>query len=494
MSTVTPDAPTRAVRIMPTVLGIMIGTLITQIEINVVGTAMPDISAELHNFALYPWVFAGFVVANTATTPAFGMLNDAAGRKVAYLASMAFVAIGSVMCGLASSMEMLIAGRLLQGCGAGGLFITAQTLLGDLFTVEKRARMQSAVWLASAVGATTGPALGGWIVTHASWRWAFFATLPVVAAATGLFVYGFVDSTKRGAKAVNWRGSALLTLTLAAMLAGVSKGFNPVLLAIAAALAIPFFLTERRAARPILPPDLFANRAFLLSALTLFFIGAVQLANMAYLGLYLQGVAGVDPSSSGYIQAVPLTVVSIACAFFVGKVVKKYGYRPVVRIGALFAFLAMLAQCGAAWHHADHPGSMLSLVLVVLGQAFMGVCHGFATTAVIICVQNQVVQARRGTATASLQLVRGIGSTLAPAVLGIVFLAALRTQNLGLTPEQFLNQKTLSALAPAAVASARAGLGAAMSSMFPALIGIGAMTFLISLLFPKAVVDVPGKP
>src|SRR5665647_3896254 len=149
-------------------LALIIGTLITQVELNVVGTAMPDISAELHNFSLYPWVFAGFLVANTATAPAFGMLNDTAGRKLTYLASMALIVGGSVLCGVAGSMEVLIAGRLLQGCGSGGLFITAQTLLGDLFTTEKRARMQSAVWLASAVGAAAGPAVGGWIVMHLS--------------------------------------------------------------------------------------------------------------------------------------------------------------------------------------------------------------------------------------------------------------------------------------------------------------------------------------
>jgi MFS family permease len=467
----------------PTVLALLIGTLITQIELNVVGTAMPDISAELHGFALYPWVFAGFLVASTATTPAFGMINDAIGRKLAYLASMGLVAIGSLVCGTARSMEVLVLGRLLQGCGSGGLFVTAQTLMGDLFAVEERARMQSFVWLASAAGSMTGPAVGGWIVMHTTWRWAFFVTLPVVAAATAFFVVGYEDATKRERKPVNWRGAALLSATLGALFVGISRGpFDPLLLSAAAGLGTAFFLLERRATRPILPPDLFANRAFRVAALTLFLIGAIQTADLAFLGLYLQGVGGVSPSSSGYIQAIPMTSVAIACAYFVGKLIKRYGYGPIVRIGAVFALLATLSLACAGWYG--------SVVLAIAGQACLGVCHGFATTAAIICVQNQVLQARRGTATASLTLARGIGSTLAPALLGVLFLMALGAQHLPLRPEQFLNQKMVAALPAGELAAAREALGVALRSLFPVMIGVGVLTLLASLRFPRAVTDV----
>lgn len=465
---------------------LVIGTLITQIELTVVGTAMPEIGAELHGMQLYPWVFAGFLVANTVATPAAGMLNDVIGRRIAYLAGMFLVTVGSIVCGVAPSMELLIVGRVLQGCGSGALFVTAQTLLGDLFDVEKRARMQSLVWLASAIGAMSGPALGGWIVTNTSWRWAFFATLPVVVAATAFFLIGYVDPKKATKRRLNVRGAGLLTATLAALFLGLGgKGDVSIpLLAAAGGFAVAFLVLERRAQHPILPPDLFANRAFRASALTLFLIGAVQVTDSAYLGLYLQGVAGVRPSYSGYIQAVPMTAMSIICAFFVGKLINKHGYRPIVRIGALFSLLATLALAAAAY---EYEQAWTALVLVIAGQAFIGVCHGFATTASIICVQNQVEQARRGTATGSLTLARGLGNTLGPTLLGMLFLAVLATQHLPLAPEQFLNQKAIGALSPEAVEAARHGLGIAMRAMMAPLVGIGAATFLTSLAFPAIV-------
>jgi MFS family permease len=488
------DATSPKPRVVPTVVSLLIGTLIVQIEINVVGTAMPAISAELNNFSLYPWVFAGYLVAYTATVPFAGMLNDVFGRKAAYLTALALAAGGSLMCGLADSMETLIAGRLIQGAGGGALFVTAQTILGDMFTMEKRARLQSVVGLVAAVGASFGPALGGWFVLYSSWRWAFLVTLPVVAVTTGLFLYGFTDTMKRGNQAANWRGSILLTAVLAALLVGIGRReFNPPLLVLAVVLAVPFFWLERRAARPVLPPDLFANSAFRLAALTLFFVGSLQVSYMAFLPLYLQGVVGLSPSTSGYLQSVPITIAVTASAFFVGTLIKRHGYRLVLRIGASCGLLATVASVSAAWYST--ADGALALGLLVLGQVFLGVCLGLATTAAIICVQNQVVQARRGTATASLHFIRGMGNAFAPAILGVVLLAAL-PRDLGLAPEQFLNQRTLAAagLDAAKLAAARAGLGIAFRTVLPILIGVGAMAVVMSLLFPKAVVEVQPPP
>ncbi|CAN5325031.1 hypothetical protein BH11MYX1_BH11MYX1_34630 [soil metagenome] len=488
--------PGRVLRPTPVIAALLIGALIIQIEINVVGTAMPDISAELKDFSLYPWVFAGYLVAYTAFVPLSGMLNDTFGRRPTYLLSMALIAAGTMFCGMATSMQMLVAGRLIQGCGAGSIFVTTQTILGDLFTTEKRARVQSAVSLVGGLGATTGPALGGWFVTYATWRWAFFVTLPVVIVTCTLFLIGFVDSTKRGTRAVNWRGALLLTLILVGLLVGIGKGdLNPWLLAGAGALTIPFLLLERRAERPVLPPDLFLNPAFRISALTLFLLGAMQASYIVFLPIYLQGVVGLAPSTSGYLQAVPLTVAATASTFVVGTFIKRRGYRLTVRVGALCALLLTLASAAAAWQY-DRGNSTTAVMLLIVQQMLLGGCWGFAMTGAIICVQNQVPQARRGTATASVHLIRGIGSVLASALLGYLLLGAMRDQHLAIAPEKFFDQKALPKLLgldASGVASARAGLGVALHSLIPILVGIGALAFVSSLFFPKAVVDVDAK-
>jgi len=482
----TEPAP-RALRPVPTVAGLLIGAMLVQIEITIVGTAMPDISAELRDVTLYPWVFAGYLVAYTATVPAAGMVADTIGRRAAYLLSLLLLGAGSLVCALAGSMEMLIAGRLIQGCGGGAIFVTTQTILGDLFSIEKRARVQSAVALIAAVGAATGPAIGGWFVTHASWRWAFLVSIPIAAAAAVAFLVGFVDTARRSPRPANWRGTALLTLTLCALFLGIGKDrLNPALLALAAALAVPFFYLERRSPRPILPPDLFASPAFRLGALTVFFVSGIMVAYMAFLPLYLQGVVGLSPSAAGYLQAVPLTVSLTICTFFVGKLIKAHGYRPALRAGACFALAATAATALAAWYHAAHPDSALPLALAVLAQAALGASQGTAITAVFICVQDQVGAERRGTAMAGLQLVRGLGNTLTPAVLGVLYLAALSSQHLAVEPEQFLNQKVQGRIAPDALAAARAGLGVALRALLPVLVGLGALAVVTSLFFPRA--------
>jgi MFS family permease len=479
-------------RVGPTLSAFLLVTLIVQIEITVVGTALPHITAELRDVSLYPWVFAGYLVAYTATVPVFGMLADSLGRRPAYVIGLFALSAGSLICGLADSMEILIAGRLLQGCGAGGLFITGQTLLGDLFSTEQRTRIQSAIGLVSAIGAAIGPALGGFFVTHVTWRWAFLITIPIAAIALCLFLYGYAPGPKRASAPPNWRGALLLATVLALLLAGLGHGeIEPLLLAVAAAVAVPFFMLERRAKRPILPPDLFANRAFRASALALFFVGGIQVAYLVLLPLYLQGVVGLSPSTSGYLQAVPVTITITGATFFVGKWIKKYGYRPVVRAGAACGLLATIATSTAAW---GVVGNDASLVLLVAGQMFIGGLLALATTAAIICVQNQVPAERRGTATASVMLIRLLGTALTPVILGTLLLAALASQHLGLAPEQFLNQNLVSKLDPEALAAARFGLGVAMRSLLPIVIAIGALAAAASLLFPANVADVPAKP
>ena len=244
----------RTTRVKPTVAALLLAMLIVQIEITVVGTALPHIAADLRDVSLYPWVFAGYLVAYTATVPMFGMLADSIGRRSSYMIALFAISAGSLMCGLADSMPVLIAGRLIQGCGAGGLFITGQTIMGDLFSVEQRARVQAAIGGVSAIGAAIGPALGGFFVTHLTWRWAFLITIPIALVVGSLVVYGYAPSSKRPSQPPNWRGAFLLTSALALLLMGLGHGsIEPLLLVLAGVIAVPFFLFERGAKRPILP-------------------------------------------------------------------------------------------------------------------------------------------------------------------------------------------------------------------------------------------------
>jgi EmrB/QacA subfamily drug resistance transporter len=487
-------APALAARPVPTVVALLVGTLLGQLDISLVGTAMPDISAELHEVSLYSWVFFGYIGAFTISAPSFGMLADTIGRKSSYLIALTLFAIGSLVCGAASSMEMLVGGRLAQGLGAGGMYVIAQTILGDLFPIEKRARVQSAFGLVGGISAAIGPTAGGLFVTHSSWRWAFLVNLPIAVVAGVVFVRSYLDAAERRKKPVNWLGALLLTATLWAIFAGIRRDhFEPLLIGLGVALAVPFFLHERRSAQPLLPPSLFLTRSFTLGALVLFLCAAVQLTYIAFLPLYLQGVVGLHPSIGGYLLGLPATLAWTVSAFFTGRLIKRAGYKPVLQTGVALVVLCTLAAATAGWLHRQPGGGWGALLLLELNQVMMGMGVGFISTGVMICVQSQAGWSQRGTATAAIQLMKTMGATLGPALLGVLYVTTLRERALAVQPEEFLNQKLVSSLDPSVVATSRAELGEALRTLVIPLIATACAAILPALCFPRKVSTVEDK-
>src|SRR3954467_2090608 len=172
-----PRRGSRAERRIVTI-ALLLAMTVVSLEQTVVSTAMPSIIAALKGLDIYPWVFSAYLLAATVTTPLYGKLADMLGRKRVLLFGLALFALGSMLSGLARSMPELIAMRVLQGLGAGAVAPIVLTLLGDLFTLEQRARVQgwfSAVW---GVSSLAGPALGGVLTDQLSWRWVFFVTVP----------------------------------------------------------------------------------------------------------------------------------------------------------------------------------------------------------------------------------------------------------------------------------------------------------------------------
>ncbi|HMM42189.1 MAG TPA: MFS transporter, partial [Thermomicrobiales bacterium] len=159
------------------IVAAMAGTFLSALDSSIVGPAMPTIIGQLGGLSLYSWVFSAYLLTSTTTVPLYGRLSDMYGRKPLFVISAALFVLGSALCGLAQSMEQLVAFRAIQGLGAGGIVPVTFTILGDLFSVEERAKMAglfSAVWGASAVA---GPTLGGLIVEVIDWRWIFYLNL-----------------------------------------------------------------------------------------------------------------------------------------------------------------------------------------------------------------------------------------------------------------------------------------------------------------------------
>ncbi len=412
-----PEAPGKAGRRMVTT-ALLLAMSVVALEQTVVSTAMPSIIAQLKGLDIYPWVFSAYLLACTVTTPIYGKLADIWGRKRVLLIGLGLFAIGSVLSGRAASMPELIAMRVVQGLGAGAVGPIVLTLLGDLFSLEERAKVQglfSAVWGISSVA---GPWLGGYLTDNLSWRWVFYVTVPFAAVASWVLVRHVKEDVRRDEpRPIDWPGASLLatgsTLLLLAILRGPggSLAVGVALTAAAAVLIGWFVAVERRAADPILPLDLFARVPIAAAISGSFLIGVLLFGIDTYIPLYVQGVLGGKATEAGEVIT-PLFfswAVSVAVA---AKVVVRLGFRATAVVGM---GMIALGVCGLAWG-ADHPTRALSAFkwsLVVIGFGF-----GPASLSCILGVQNEVDWNRRGVATGAVTFFRVLGGALGVGVLG----------------------------------------------------------------------------
>src|SRR5512146_2645817 len=203
-------------------LALVLGSIVTALEGTAVATAMPTAIADLGGVSRYSWVFSAYLLTSTTTVPMFGKLADLYGRQRIYLISVALFLLGSGLSGAAGTMTQLILFRALQGLGAGGVQPISLTLIGDIYTLEERGRMQglfSAVW---GVAGFVGPLLGGLIVSHLSWRWVFFINVPFGLLSALLVVWFFHEDVAHRRHALDILGSLLLALSIFVVLAGAS--------------------------------------------------------------------------------------------------------------------------------------------------------------------------------------------------------------------------------------------------------------------------------
>src|SRR5918997_224120 len=278
-------------------LATLIGTFLAALDSTVVGTAMPTVIGELGGLSLYPWVFASYLLAATVTGPIFGKLSDTYGRKPIYLSGIFLFLLGSVLAGTSQSMVTLIAFRTLQGLGAGAVQPVAITIVGDIFELETRARIQGLFWAVWGLSAVVGPAVGGLITDLISWRWVFYVNLP----------FGII-------------AAVLSAAALALFLGG------------AGALAL-FVLVERRAVDPIVPLDLFRERIIAVSSVGNLAMGGVLLGVSVYVPLFVQGSLGGTALTAGAAVA-SLSIGWPVGSFVGGRMLLRTGYRTTLLLGA----------------------------------------------------------------------------------------------------------------------------------------------------------------
>jgi EmrB/QacA subfamily drug resistance transporter len=381
-------------------------------EMTVVSTAMPTVVAELGGALHYAWVFTAYMLTSTVTVPIYGKLADLHGRKPVMLVAMGLFLAGSMASGQARSMDQLIFFRALQGIGAGGMQPMALTIVGDIFKIEERGKMQGlfgAVW---AIAGLVGPLLGGVIVASLSWRWVFYVNVPFGLVSAVVLSASLVEDIERRKHALDILGALTLAGAVVTLLLG-TDGVEPrLLLPVSVMLTALFLFVETRAKEPLLPLRLFRTKVLGTSSLLSAFSGGSMVGFVTFVPLYAQGVLGASPAAAGSTIAGMAVTWPIASAI-AGRLITRVGFRALVRTG----FLVVAVSATAAVLTMSRGASLGTLRLCAAG---FGLGMGIANTPLVIAVQSSVGFSERGVVTASTMFFRNIGATVAVGAMGVV--------------------------------------------------------------------------
>ncbi|MFI5932290.1 MFS transporter [Actinoplanes sp. NPDC051494] len=479
----------------PVLAAVMLATALVAIDATIVATAVPSIVADIGGFTEFPWLFSVYLLAQAVSVPVYGKLLDLFGRKPIVLAGIALFLIGSIGGGAAGSVGVLIAFRAVQGLGAGAIQPSTITMIGDLYSVRERAKVQGYIAGVWGVSSVLGPALGGLLSEWASWRWIFFVNIPLCLIAAAVIWRHFGERVTRGKPAIDYRGAALLTSGLTLIILGLLEGGQSwawgsvtglVVLGGGAALLVAFGFVERTATDPVLPLWVFRRRLLVSAGLTSAGVGAVLLGLTSYVPTYAQTVLGASPLVAGFALAMLLIGWPLSASRS-GAIYLRLGFRGCALIGTAIVLAGSLPLL-----LLDERSSVLQVGAICL---FIGVGMGLVGPPIVVAAQASVGWAERGVVTANSVFLRSLGSAIGVAAFGAVANATLRGDDAtaGTGTGGTLSGDGASAGAGATPGGSGADpalLTSAVQHIFVGLIVVAALMVVMVLLMPRG--DRPG--
>lgn len=403
----------------PVLLAVMLSTALVALDATIVATAVPAIVRDVGGFSQFPWLFSAYLLAQAATVPVNGKLADLFGRRpVMYYGIAAFTA-GSVVCGAAGSMGVLIAGRALQGLGAGAVQPMGMTIIGDLYSLRERAKVQGYLASVWGVSSVLGPTLGGVFTQVLSWRLVFWVNLPLCLIAA-VMLRRFQERVERGSARIDVRGAVLLTGSTTLVVLGLLEGGQswawsswqtPAVFGAAAVLLAAFVAAERSAADPILPAWVLTEPTLRVSSAISFLVGALLLGLSSYVPTLGQEVMGATAIVSGFALAA-LTLGWPVAASLSGRLYLSVGFRATGLLGITAAIVG-----ASILVLVDAAGSLWPIAAACL---LIGFGMGWVASPALIVAQSSVDWSQRGVATATNMFSRSVGSAVGVAVFGAV--------------------------------------------------------------------------
>ncbi|QLH22327.1 MDR family MFS transporter [Streptomyces sp. Rer75] len=430
-----PDADGPPVRLthrqITTVMsGLVLGMFLGALDGTVVSSALRTIADDLHGLTAQAWVTTAYLITATLATPLYGKLSDIHGRRPVYLAAIVLFTIGSLLCGIATSMYELAAFRAVQGLGGGGLMSLAMTIVADITSPRERGRYQGYFMAVFGGASIVGPLVGGALAGSETllgidgWRWIFLINVPLAILAITVILRVLHLVPHRPVRhRLDYGGAAALAVGLVPLLTVAEQGRSwgwgaPLSLAMYAIGVLGlagFVLVERRMGdAALLPPRMFRITSFRLGTTLHFIVGIGMFGAMTTLPLYLQLVKGMSPIEAG-LATLPTVAANLTVTLVVGRLIAKTGRFKVYLVAGIGSFAA--AMVVYATLGVDSP-----LWHVSLGMVFMGAGLGAAMQTLTTLAQSEVPRKDMGAATAGVNFFRSNGGTVgAAAFVSILF-------------------------------------------------------------------------
>jgi EmrB/QacA subfamily drug resistance transporter len=407
--------------------GLMLGMFLAALDQSIVATALPTIVGDLGGLNKLSWVVTVYLLSSTVSTPIYGKLGDLFGRKIVFQAAISLFLVGSMLSGLSHTIIQLIIFRLVQGLGAGGIFTSVMSIIGDILSPRERGKYQAYLTATFTFASVSGPAIGGLFTQHLSWRWCFYVNVPIGLVTLVVTSVVLNLSFTRVRHKIDYFGVMLFCTSITALLLATVWGraeyawTSPTMLTLifgGIALLGVFVWWERRATEPLLPLRLFRNRTFALLNSAGFLVFAAMFGTIVYLPLFLQLVTGASPTFSG-VLIMPNSLAGALAGVLMGRRVAKTGhYRKIPIFGAGLTTIAL---------------SLLTLLtpttpffVAAIFMTMLGFGSGLMVPVMLIAIQNAVPKEDLGSATSAHLFFRSMGSSIAVAVFGSVMNARLR--------------------------------------------------------------------
>ncbi len=437
----------------------------------IVATALPTIASNLGGIERASWVVVSYLIANTIAAPVYGRLGDTFGRRLMMFVALAIFMLGSVLCALAPTIELLTTFRVLQGFGGGGLMTLSQALIGEAIPPRERGRYQGYLAGIAVSSNTFGPVAGGYLTQAFGWQSIFLINIPLGLLA---FMFVFRIPSRQGDRrrtTFDSPGLILFILFVGPVILALEQVQRMEMSTLPMALGLLGFglvalgllaFQERLTAAPLIPPRLFRQASIWRADAMAACHGAALVSLITFLPIYLRAVRGASPAETGLIL-LPLTAGIGLGSMFTGQMVTRTGYTAVFPTYGLMATTAGLVLL-AFWIPHLTTGEMAWAFCVV--ALFMGTVMGV----VQVTVQAESGPRLLGTGAAMVQFSRSVGAAFGTATVAAILFSILAATDrdtaslFGTIIER--GPEAIATLAPARQAIVHAEIGDAFRAAF----------------------------